>query len=100
LIWSGEDSISDTLVRRLIASGADLKRVYFVDVVIEQGKPRPFDPAKDMTRLLAAAAEIPNLGMVVLDPIVIAVKGDSHKNTEVRRGALSHSLLNGKDGSS
>ncbi len=44
-IWSGEDDIKDTLVPRLIAARADLKRVHFVSGITEDGKTRSFDPA-------------------------------------------------------
>jgi putative DNA primase/helicase len=86
LIWSGEDSIEHTLVPRLIAAGADMKRIHFVTVTIERGKPRPFDPGTDMEGLMHAAAAIPNIAMMLVDPVVVAVKGDSHKNAETRRG--------------
>src|SRR4029077_3422294 len=33
-----------------------------------------------------AARKLPDLKFVILDPVVAAVSGDSHKNTETRRG--------------
>lgn len=85
LLWSGEDGAADTLVPRLIAAGADLDRVFIVgDVNDSQGK-RPFDPAIDMDSLHVAAAQLADVLLLVVDPIVSAVGGDSHKNTEVRR---------------
>lgn len=86
LIWSGEDDPADTLIPRLMAHGADLSRVYFVDNVREDGELRPFDPSKDAAALAQAAQKIPELRLILVDPIVSAVTGDSHKNTEVRRG--------------
>lgn len=86
LIWSGEDDPADTLTPRLHAAGADLTRVHFVVDVLEKGQHRPFDPASDTPDLLAAARNLPNLRCIILDPVVSAVAGDSHKNTEVRRG--------------
>lgn len=86
LIWSGEDAPADTLVPRLLACGADLERVHFVGDVKDRGRPRPFDPAIDMPRLAAAAKALPALRLVIVDSIVSAIAGDSHKNTEVRRG--------------
>jgi len=85
LIWSGEDDAKDTLIPRLIAMGADLSRVYVVGDVLAEGKPRPFDPARDMETLERAAACIGDVGILMVDPVVQAVSGDSHKNTEVRR---------------
>ena len=48
--------------------------------------PRPFDPSQDFAALAVEAARLPNLRLVIVDPIVSAVKGDSHKNAEVRNG--------------
>jgi putative DNA primase/helicase len=86
LIWSGEDSVADTLLPRLLVAGGNPKRVHFVDGVREHGKARPFDPAIDMPALVAEARLLSNLKLIVLDPVVAAVAGDSHKNTETRRG--------------
>jgi RecA-family ATPase len=87
LIWTGEDSIEKTLLRRLVVAGADLTRVSFVRATTTTvGKERAFDPSTDMDALMAAAAKMPNLKMLIMDPVVLVVKGDSHKGTEVRRG--------------
>lgn len=86
LIWSGEDDPADTLVPRLIAAGADLARVHFVGDTREDGQRRPFDPARDVDLLAEAAAGIDNVCLLIVDPVVSAVSGDSHKNAEVRRG--------------
>ena len=86
LIWSGEDGLGDTLVPRFLATGGDPKRLQFVNNVTERGQPRPFDPALDMPKLEAACRALPALKLIVLDPVVAVVTGDSHKNTETRRG--------------
>lgn len=86
LIWSGEDDPADTLVPRLIAGGADLTRVRFVGDVMQNGERHPFDPARDVDKLAAALAEMDGVALIVIDPLVSAVSGDSHKNAEVRRG--------------
>ncbi len=85
LIWSGEDDPADTLLPRLIAAGANRSRIYFVSGTRIEGEVCPFDPARDMTNLKAAAERIGNVRMILVDPIASAVVGDSHKNTEVRR---------------
>lgn len=85
LIWSGEDSASDTLVPRLMAAGANLDRVHFVGNMIRKYQTRSFDPATDMQHLMMQAANIHDLALLIIDPIVNAVSGDSHKNGEVRR---------------
>lgn len=86
LIWSGEDSAEDTLVPRLLASGADLTRVHLVGGKQEGEKRHPFDPSTDMPALAKAARSLKSLRLLVLDPVVAAVAGDSHKNGETRRG--------------
>jgi putative DNA primase/helicase len=85
IVWSGEDDPKDTLVPRLIASGADRKRIRFVGDVKEEGKSRSFDPAKDIEPLRAAIVKAGGAALVIVDPVVSAVAGDSHKNADVRR---------------
>jgi len=85
LVWSGEDDPADTLVPRLRAAGADLSRVFFVGDALTDGEPRPFDPAIDLAALEWEAGKIGDVGLMICDPVVSAVAGDSHKNTEVRR---------------
>lgn len=86
VIWSGEDDPRDTLVPRLLACNADLSRVHFVVDAIGPDGERPFDPARDMPLLLSRVEHIGDVRLIIVDPIVSAVAGDSHKNAEVRRG--------------
>jgi putative DNA primase/helicase len=86
VIWSGEDDPADTLVPRLSLAGADLKRVYFVNVVRDANGTRTFDPARDIGPLQRTLSELGDVKLLIIDPIVSAVAGDSHKNAEVRRG--------------
>jgi putative DNA primase/helicase len=86
IVWSGEDDPGDTLAPRLRAMGADMERVHFVSVVREGDKTRPFDPSKDVEPLAEAVRGVGDVAMLVIDPIVSAVSGDSHKNAETRRG--------------
>ena len=85
-IWSGEDDPADTLVPRLSLAGADLRRVHFVGDVRRGADRRAFDPAHDAPMLADALARLGDVRLLILDPIVSAVAGDSHKNGEVRRG--------------
>jgi putative DNA primase/helicase len=85
LIWSGEDDPADTLLPRLLAAGADKSRCYFVSGTRINGEIMPFDPARDMAALEAQAKHISGVRLLIVDPVVSAVTGDSHKNTEVRR---------------
>lgn len=86
VIWSGEDDPADTLIPRLTLSGADLFRVYFIADIREGNERRSFDPARDMEPLRRKLAEIGGVRLLIVDPIVSAIAGDSHKNAEVRRG--------------
>ena len=86
LIWSGEDDYTDTLLPRLIAAGADRSRVFFVDGTRTGNAVRPFDPSIDTRTLNDAIQKIGSVRLIVIDPVSTAVAGDSHKNTEVRRG--------------
>ncbi|WP_292532849.1 AAA family ATPase [Methylocystis sp.] len=89
LIWSGEDGEDDTIVPRLMAMGADLKRIFILSEVDENGKKRPFDPGVDLENVETVVAQIDGgVALTILDPIASAVKPgtDSHKNAETRQG--------------
>lgn len=85
LIWSGEDHPTDTLLPRLLAHNADRSRLYFVTGVKGKKQSRVFDPSRDWIRLCERACRIGDVRLIIVDPIVNAVSGDSHKNGEVRR---------------
>lgn len=87
LFWTGEDDVQDTLVPRLIAASADLERVHFLgDRVHSDGTRRAFDLATDIPLLVDAARRVRGgFSLIVVDPVVTAVAGDSHKNNDVRR---------------
>lgn len=85
LIWSGEDDPADTLLPRLMAAGGNKSRVHFVEGTRINGESQPFDPARDMSALQAQAEKLGDVKLIIVDPIVSAVTGDSHKNTETRR---------------
>ncbi|MEW8548587.1 MAG: AAA family ATPase [Candidatus Thiodiazotropha sp.] len=86
LIWSGEDDPQDTLIPRLHACGADLSRVHFVSSVHQEGDSRPFDPAYDVPHLRKQLETMKApIKLMIVDPIVSATSGDSHKNAETRR---------------
>jgi putative DNA primase/helicase len=83
LVWSGEDGHS-VIAARLKAAGADMERVHFIDG-ITGSEGEAFDPGRDMDLLEKTAEALPAPRMLILDPIVSAVAGDSHKGAEVRR---------------
>jgi putative DNA primase/helicase len=84
VIWTGEDDPQGTLAPRLKAMGADLNRVHFVGTVNNGGTQRPFDPKNDMHSLQERIAELPNIKLLVIDPIVSIIKKDGNSNSDVR----------------
>lgn len=86
LIYSTEDDPNDTLLPRLIANGADLSKIDFITGRInEKGEREPFDPTKDLPLLYDYAKQNPDIKLLMIDPIISAVGGDSNKATDVRR---------------
>jgi putative DNA primase/helicase len=85
VIWSAEDDIRDTLVPRLIGVGANLEHIQFIGNVQDRNGIRTFDPAKDVEYLRRAIAKKGNVRLLIVDPIVSAVAGNSNLNSEVRR---------------
>ena len=85
LVWSSEDVADDTLVPRLIASGADLNRCHFIEGIVQHGESVPFDPSQDIPELHRAVERIGGAALLIIDPIVSAVAGDMHRANDVRR---------------
>lgn len=85
LVWSGEDDPADTLLPRLLAMGGDPRRIHFITGTRENGEVCPFDPARDLVQLSAAAEHIRNVELMIVDPVVSAVAGDGNKNGDVRK---------------
>jgi putative DNA primase/helicase len=88
LFWSGEDSVSKTLIPRFMAMGGDRNRIGGISVV-EGGKKRSLDPAADLDILRDELQEARGRGepisLMVIDPFIVIAKTDSHKNAETRR---------------
>lgn len=85
LVWTGEDDVCDTLTPRLMAMGADLDKVHFIQGMKTGNDVIPFEPSSDMPFLKEAIEKIGDVKVLIIDPIVSVVKGDSHKNAEVRK---------------
>ncbi len=86
LFWSGEDDTRDSLVPRFLACGGDPDRLIFVQGVRDRrGGITPFDPARDLAALARATGDHPHLALLVVDPIVSAVAGDTDRNAATRR---------------
>ena len=85
LIWSGEDDFNDTILPRFISQGGNRDNFYFVGDIENGDGIISFDPAKHLDLLLLKAKEIGNVGLLIIDPIVNVVQGDSNQNNQVRR---------------
>ena len=85
VVWSGEDAIDDTLLPRFIAAGGDRTHIAFITGVEEDGKSAAFDPAVDMEALADVCDELGNVNLIIIDPVVMIARGDSHKNAETRK---------------
>jgi len=85
IIWSGEDMPEDTLIPRLLSMGGNPKRVFFVSGLNRDDRVEAFDPSQHMPLLSKAIEKLGSIDLLIIDPVVSAVSGDSHKNAEVRR---------------
>jgi AAA domain len=87
IILSAEDGEADTIVPRLIAAGADRKRISTVAAVqSEDGKGRrAFNLQADLQLLEDEITRSGDVALVIIDPVSSYLgKADSHKNSEVR----------------
>jgi energy-coupling factor transporter ATP-binding protein EcfA2 len=85
LVAATEDSWEHTIVPRLMAAGADLERVYRVDVVTEEGFDGLLTLPSDISDLDQAIRQSDAV-LVLLDPLMsrLSAQLDSHKDAEVR----------------
>jgi putative DNA primase/helicase len=89
LIWSSEDNPEDTLVPRLIASGAEMSRCFFIEGMTQDGESVAFDPARDLSELHREVERIGGISLLIIDPVVSVVAGDMHRANDVRRSLQS-----------
>ena len=87
IVWTGEDDASTVIVPRFKAAMAEMSRIHIIQGVTESnGKRRPFDFSVDLTELKCRAAEMGHVVLIIIDPIVSVVSGDSNKSSDVRAG--------------
>jgi len=88
VIWfNAEDSARDTVVPRLVAAGADRKRVHFVDGARVNGQDKYFSLVTDLPLLRKAIKRIGNVVLVIIDPMSAYLgvgKVDGRSATDVR----------------
>lgn len=86
VIFSHEESPECSIAPRLIANGADMRRVHLGESVVEvNGEETEFDIERDIAVLDDWADELPNLQLVIFDPITSYVSCSENSNAEVRR---------------
>lgn len=84
LIAATEDSWEHTIVPRLMAAGADLSRIYRVEVETATGVHLGLSLPRDIPALRRLAVEY-EIGLMLLDPLMSRLGNlDTHKDAEVR----------------
>lgn len=86
VIAATEDAWEQTVVPRLAACGADLHKVFRVDVVHENGLMTGLQLPRDVPGLLELC-QVEDVALVLLDPLLAVISGklDTHKDAEVRQ---------------
>jgi putative DNA primase/helicase len=87
ILLTAEDDINDTIIPRLIAAAADLRRLTIVKMLHETGQPRMFSLITDLPVLRQKVIEISDVKAIVIDPIASYLgigKIDSFRATDVR----------------
>lgn len=89
-----EDDLADTIRPRLEAAGADVSKVHVFDLAKVKGKDgklhaQPFNVAEHMPQLREFVADIGDLRLLIIDPILAYMgRTDSHKTSDVRGAML------------
>jgi bifunctional DNA primase/polymerase-like protein/AAA domain-containing protein len=88
VIWfNAEDDARDTVKPRLIAAGADPKRVHFVNSTQINGADKSFSLVTDLPLLREAIKKIGNVVLIIIDPMSAYLgvgKVDGRSATDVR----------------
>jgi putative DNA primase/helicase len=82
-----EDGLSDTVVPRLAAAGADLNRVHMLGMVGKQGEKRMVSLQTDLGLLRRKIGDVGDVKLAVIDPVSAYMgvgKMDSYRTTDVR----------------
>lgn len=94
IFLSAEDDAADTIRPRLDAAGADVSRIHVLEAVRVSRSDgstteKQFSLETDIAHLEAKLSELPDVRLVVVDPLSAYLGGkDSHANAEIR-GLLS-----------
>src|SRR4029077_4606252 len=77
LMMLGEDDLEDTAIPRLMAAGADLSKIHFIDGVLRGNQDGEPQLDVDMPALEAKVQEFPNARLLIIDPISNFLGGTS-----------------------
>jgi hypothetical protein len=87
ILLTAEDDLSDTVVPRLAAAGAELSRIHIVRMVRDGDKKRMFSLVTDLDLLRKKIEEVGDVRTVLIDPVSAYMgvgKFDSYRTTDVR----------------
>lgn len=86
VILTAEDDLSDTVGIRLKAAGANMGKVCTINAIVEKDKSRNlYNLTKDVDVLIKTIQAIPDVKLVIIDPITAYMEGkNENKNAEVR----------------
>lgn len=86
IILNAEDGVQDTIVPRLKAAGADMRRISVLTGIPDKGGERPFAMPDDLVHLETEILRL-RAALVIIDPLVayFGPKVDSWKDQDVRR---------------
>jgi hypothetical protein len=88
IILSAEDAIDDTLGPRLLAAGADIRRVHVVRAVteVDSKQRRTFNLQRDLNQLQNLIKQIGDVVLVIIDPVssYMGERIDANTMTSVR----------------
>ena len=85
IIAATEDSWEHTIIPRLMAVGADLDRVYRVEVEVYDGLDTTLSMPADLNQLSEVVVEV-DAALILLDPLMsrLSANLDTHKDADVR----------------
>lgn len=87
LIYSTEDDPNDVLAPRLLANGANMDNVFMLrGRISEHGEHEAFSAETDLPLLIDAVQKLTDLRLIIIDPIVSFINGDTSDNAKVRNG--------------
>jgi len=90
LLMSAEDDPARTIVPRLLAAGADLRKIHIVEsVVLADGSEALPSLRADIDAITAAALRLGDCRLIVIDPVPAYLKGVDDNRNAMLRGVLS-----------